>query len=89
LKLARKDERTNDGLPLLFRVDAETGVPGGLRYLEDCGGGRQCYPAEGLTCLGHLGSKRRGSAWDFGRRDTRYDNSRDEWGFGGDGTSGI
>ncbi|WP_306206167.1 glycine-rich domain-containing protein [Actinoplanes sp. RD1] len=55
-RLAREDERLGfDGLPLLFRLDAHLGVPGGRRYLADCGGRGQCYEQPGLLCLGHLG----------------------------------
>ncbi|MFG1607533.1 hypothetical protein [Actinoplanes sp. NPDC049265] len=49
---ARADEPA--GLPLLFRVDGEAGVPDARRYLADCGGRGQCWPVPGATCLQHL-----------------------------------
>ncbi|WP_305789596.1 hypothetical protein [Symbioplanes lichenis] len=54
-RLAREDEGLGfDGLPLLFRLDAQLGVPDGRHYLADCGGRGQCYEQPGLLCLGHL-----------------------------------
>ena len=55
-RLAQEDEgieRTR--LPLLFRVDRETGIPGGRRYLADCGGRGICYELPGAVCLKHVG----------------------------------
>ena len=54
-RLAQEDERCGPlVLPLLFRVDRETGVRGGRRYLADCGGRGQCFDAADALCLTHL-----------------------------------
>ena len=66
LRVARQDEHCDDTqLPLLFRVDAALDVPGGRRYLLDCGGGDvRCFPAAGVTCLRHLnGVRAKKSPW--------------------------
>lgn len=42
------------GLPVLFRVDAQVGVRDGRRYLATCGGGAECHPLPGSTCVAHL-----------------------------------
>ncbi|MFJ6150743.1 glycine-rich domain-containing protein [Micromonospora profundi] len=56
LSHSRRDEDCGPtGLPLLFRVDQEVGVPQGNRYLADCGGRGECFPGAGLLCLQHLG----------------------------------
>lgn len=55
LSLAQLDEGCRPTcLPLLFRVDEELRVPGGNRYLIDCGGRGECFEARGMTCLRHL-----------------------------------
>jgi hypothetical protein len=55
LRLAQQDERCDPSrLPLLFRVDQELAVPGGRRYLADCGGRGDCYELAGTLCLQHL-----------------------------------
>jgi len=65
-RLAQQDEGCAPHvLPLLFRVDREVGVPGGRRYLADCGGRGQCFDVGEALCLTHvagLGKKTRG-AW--------------------------
>jgi hypothetical protein len=54
-RLAQRDEACGRGqLPVLFRVDQEADVPGGRRYLVDCGGRGQCFEAEGVLCLAHF-----------------------------------
>jgi hypothetical protein len=55
LSLARRDEDAGPtDLPLLFNVDGRLRVPGGKRYLVDCGGRGECFPVAGLICLKHL-----------------------------------
>jgi hypothetical protein len=55
LRLARLDGRHGPAeLPALFRVDGETRLPDGRRYLADCGGRGSCFEAAGLVCLQHL-----------------------------------
>jgi hypothetical protein len=55
LDLARLDEACGPAdLPLLFRIDKALDVPGGRRYLADCGGRGQCHGASGMICLAHL-----------------------------------
>jgi len=54
-RLAQEDEGCEGHvLPLLFRVDRETGVRGGRRYLADCGGRGQCFDVADALCLTHL-----------------------------------
>ena len=64
-RLARRDEPdAPGGLPLLFRVDREAGVPGGHAYLAGCGGRMHCRNSTGATCLRHLPtSDGGGSGW--------------------------
>jgi hypothetical protein len=50
---AREDEP--GGLPLIFRVDMEAGVPDARRYVADCGGRGQCWTVPGAVCLQHVG----------------------------------
>lgn len=53
--LAQQDEGGEPpALPLLFRVDRETGIRGGRRYLADCGGRGQCFGVVDALCLTHL-----------------------------------
>ncbi len=70
LRLARQDEGGKaNRLPLLFRVDQELAVPGGRRYLADCGGRGECYELRGTLCLQHLqgfGKPTRGN-WNTSR----------------------
>jgi hypothetical protein len=57
-------------LPLLFRVDGQLAVPGGRRYLVDCGGRGECFELRGTVCLQHLtgvGKPVRGDSWGRGR----------------------
>jgi hypothetical protein len=55
LRRARQDEGPDtDDLPLLFRIDRDLAVPGGRRYLADCGGRGQCHELPGVACLEHL-----------------------------------
>jgi hypothetical protein len=55
LRRAREDEGCAPAnLPLLFRVDRDVAVPGGRRYLADCGGRGECHELPGVTCLQHL-----------------------------------
>jgi hypothetical protein len=52
---ARQDEDcAPTALPLLFRIDQQLAVPGGHRYLADCGGRGTCYDLPGALCLQHL-----------------------------------
>ena len=61
LKLAQADEGLPaDQLPLLFRVDRDLDIPGGRRYLADCGGRGQCYGMTGSVCVQHLDGAGRG-----------------------------
>jgi uncharacterized membrane protein YgcG len=54
-RLAQQDEGcAAHVLPLLFRVDREAGIPGGRRYLADCGGRGQCFDVADALCLTHL-----------------------------------
>jgi hypothetical protein len=54
-RLARQDENCGPAtLPLLFRVDQQLAIPGGYRYLADCGGRGTCYDQPGARCLHHL-----------------------------------
>ncbi|HEV7964344.1 MAG TPA: hypothetical protein VGP57_17520 [Actinoplanes sp.] len=74
--LAQRDESAAPaGLPLLFRVDSTLAVPGGHRYLADCGGRDQCYPLPDTVCLHHLKTSRRRHEWDYhdGPRATTSD----------------
>jgi hypothetical protein len=65
LDLARRDEGCGaKELPLLFRVDQDLDVPGGRRYLADCGGRGECYEVPGMVCLQHLvGFGKQPGAW--------------------------
>ena len=55
LILAQRDEDLAPaGLPLLFRVDQQIGIPGGRHYLADCGGRGECFELAGAVCLRHL-----------------------------------
>jgi len=74
LVAASKDEPyAPDGVPLLFRVDAATGVLNGRRYLATCGGGAECYPVPGLLCLRHLSGRARPERRTYDpRRDKPY-----------------
>jgi hypothetical protein len=75
LRLAQQDEGGDASrLPLLFRIDAQLGVPGGRCYLLDCGGRHECFPSTGQTCLRHLGGtpkkwRRLGGNPEGGRRN--------------------
>jgi hypothetical protein len=64
-RLAQQDEGcAPDALPLLFRVDRETRIAGGRRYLADCGGRGQCFDVADALCLTHvtgLGKATRGT----------------------------
>jgi hypothetical protein len=52
---SRRDEGCSPtDLPLLFRVDETLRIRHGNRYLADCGGRGECFPAPGLICLQHL-----------------------------------
>ncbi|MBL7256323.1 hypothetical protein [Paractinoplanes lichenicola] len=54
-RLARQDENCAPGaLPLLFRIDQQLAIPGGYRYLADCGGRGLCHDLPGTLCLMHL-----------------------------------
>jgi hypothetical protein len=54
-RLAQEDEGcAAHVLPLLFRVDRETGARGGRRYLADCGGRGECFEVVDALCLAHL-----------------------------------
>ncbi|MCO8274795.1 hypothetical protein M1L60_29785 [Actinoplanes sp. TRM 88003] len=60
-RLARQDEGCEPTtLPLLFRVDQQLPVPGGYRYLADCGGRGICHDLPGAVCLQHLKGPGRG-----------------------------
>jgi hypothetical protein len=65
LRLAQEDENCPPGaLPLLFRIDRDLGVPGGARYLADCGGGRAvCHELPGTTCLRHVAGVKPAGRW--------------------------
>ena len=55
LLVAREEEVDSPyGLPLLFRVDRDLGVPGGRHYLADCGGRGECFDQAGMICLRHV-----------------------------------
>ncbi|MEV4637428.1 hypothetical protein AB0J80_08760 [Actinoplanes sp. NPDC049548] len=87
LRMARQDERCGDDqLPLLFRVDRETGVAGGRVYLADCGGRGECFPLAGLTCLHHAeGVERRTRRpWRF-EKQVPPDSGTGGWEFCGGG----
>ncbi|MBM2623188.1 hypothetical protein JIG36_47600 [Actinoplanes sp. LDG1-06] len=54
-RLAREDENcAPDALPLLFRIDQQLSIPGGHRYLADCGGRGVCHDLPGALCLMHV-----------------------------------
>jgi hypothetical protein len=97
LRLARRDENCSErDVPLLFRVDAEFGLPRGRRYLADCGGGSyRCFPAKDMICLQHLtGVRKKKSEWGHpgrphGRRNRlNIDDIADGIGDAGDGGGG-
>jgi hypothetical protein len=65
LRLAQEDEGCPpEALPLLFRIDRDLGVTGGVRYLADCGGGRDiCHELPGATCLRHIAGIKPARRW--------------------------
>jgi hypothetical protein len=71
LRRAREDEGCGPAnLPLLFRVDRDLAVPGGRRYLADCGGRGECHELRGIACLEHLagvGKTMRRDRYRYGR----------------------
>ncbi|MEU8332741.1 hypothetical protein [Micromonospora sp. NPDC048839] len=97
LHQARRDEGGDPAsLPLLFRVDHELRIPGGSRYLADCGGRGECFPVSERVCLQHLGGlgkrpKPRGIRGDLPFLDGRHGYAGGSGGVGGgefDGGSG-
>ncbi|WP_127504110.1 hypothetical protein [Actinoplanes solisilvae] len=85
LRLARQDENCGPGaLPLLFRVDQQLAIPGGHRYLADCGGRGVCHDLPGTLCLMHLTGTGR-LVRNRGRKETPPPTSPDAAGFGGGG----
>jgi hypothetical protein len=85
---ARRDEGCGPAdLPLLFRVDQSLGIRDGRRYLADCGGRGECFPAPGRICLQHLaGPGKRIRAGGMGSELTPSDrwpgHSGGGWGVG-------
>lgn len=49
-KEERIDPMAPAALPLLFAIDAELGIPGGYRYVPDCGGVRTSESESGMQC---------------------------------------
>jgi hypothetical protein len=90
-RLARADENgPPEALPLLFRVDRELGVPGGGRYLADCGGGRGvCHELPGATCLRHIAGVKPARRWPGSRENTSRPPGADAGGDPGAGGFGL
>jgi hypothetical protein len=71
-RLAQEDESCRPGgLPLLFRVDREVGLPGADHYLADCGGRAVCHELPGAICLQHIAGIKAESRW-LGRLRTMF-----------------
>jgi hypothetical protein len=84
LRRARDDERCGpQAVPLLFRVDQELAVPGGRRYLTDCGGRGECHELRGVVCLEHLAGPGRSWRGDRDRlgRGSRHGRARGRGGW--------
>ncbi|MFG1841390.1 hypothetical protein ACGFH8_23565 [Micromonospora sp. NPDC049175] len=94
LNHARRDEGGSPtSLPLLFRVDDELRIPGGRRYLADCGGRGECFPVAERVCLQHLAGlgkrpKPRGIRGDLPFLDGRHGYGGGSGGVGGGDFSG-
>jgi len=63
-RMAQEDESCPPGgLPLLFRIDREVGLPGADHYLADCGGRAVCHELPGAICVRHIAGVKTESRW--------------------------
>lgn len=86
------DPRSPTRLPLLFALDAKLGIPGGFRYVPDCGGVRRESDGSGGSspyCGGDFSSEAYDGGTDgFGNGSSDADGGADGDGGGGDGCGG-